>query len=84
MRDCHFSQVYCLTPSLIIYFNLLPPVFQKLSGEQAVLQKLTWLLANLVGLGLALCKFHAMGLLPTSPSDWPQFMEARRVSPRQL
>ena len=54
-------------------------MFNKLTGEQAVLQRLTYVLANLVGIGLALYKFNSMGLLPTSQSDWLEFMEAKQV-----
>ena len=57
------------------------PVFHKLQGDQAVLQKVVYVLANLVGVGLAVYKFNNMGLLPTAQSDWLEFMEARQVSP---
>lgn len=39
-----------------------------------------YLLANLVGIGLGVYKVNAMGLLPTSQSDWLEFMVAREVS----
>lgn len=55
-------------------------VFRKLRGDQAILQKLTFVLANMVGIGLAVWKFNRMGLLPTSPADWLEFIEARQVS----
>ena len=55
-------------------------VFKKLSGDQAVLQMAVYLLANLVGIGLGVYKVNAMGLLPTSQSDWLEFMVAREVS----
>ncbi len=54
-------------------------VFQKLNGDQAYLQIAVYLLANVVGLGLGLYKVNAMGLLPTSQSDWLEFMVARKV-----
>ena len=47
--------------------------------EHYVLQKLVYLLGNLVLVGLALYKCHSMGLLPTAPSDWLQFMEHKEV-----
>jgi len=53
-------------------------VFHKLKGDQALLQKIVYILANLVGVGLAIYKFNNMGLLPTAQSDWLEFMEARR------
>lgn len=53
---------------------------QKLSGDQAYLQMAVYLLANVVGIGLGLYKVNAMGLLPTSQSDWLEFMEVREVS----
>lgn len=49
-------------------------VFKKLSGDQAVLQMAVYLLANLVGIGLGVYKVNSMGLLPTSQSDWLEFM----------
>lgn len=52
-------------------------VFDRLRGDQAVLQKVVFILANLVGIALAVYKFNSMGLLPTSQSDWLEFMEAR-------
>ena len=45
-----------------------------------MLQKMVYILANLVGIGLAVWKFNSMGLLPTSQSDWLEFMDARHVS----
>ena len=54
-------------------------MFKKLSGDQAYLQMAVYLLANLVGIGLGLYKVNAMGLLPTSQSDWLEFMVVREV-----
>ena len=59
-------------------------VFKKLSGDQAVLQMAVYLLANLVGIGLGLYKVNAMGLLPTSQSDWLEFMVVREVSAQSI
>ncbi len=55
-------------------------MFKKLSGDQAILQMAVYLLANLVGIALGLYKVNAMGLLPTSQSDWLEFMVVREVS----
>lgn len=38
-----------------------------------------YLLANVVGIGLGVYKVNAMGLLPTSQSDWLEFMLVREV-----
>ncbi|XP_064398552.1 ER membrane protein complex subunit 4-like [Halichondria panicea] len=53
-------------------------VYLKLKGDQAILQTIVFVLANLVGIGLGLYKFHSMGLLPTAQSDWLEFMEERQ------
>lgn len=45
--------------------------------SQAILQKIVWLLGNLLGVCAALWKCQALGLLPTSPSDWLAFKEHR-------
>ena len=58
-------------------------VFVKLSGDQAVLQIMVYLLANVVGICLGLYKVNAMGLLPTHQSDWLEFMLVRDVSLQQ-
>ena len=55
-------------------------VFRKLTGDQAALQKIVWVLAHLCGIALGVYKFNAMGLLPTAPSDWLEFMEAKEVN----
>ena len=55
-------------------------VFDKLTGDQHVLQKLLYLSANILILGLAMWKLRNMGLLPTAQSDWVEFIEAREVS----
>ena len=39
------------------------------------LQKLIYILGNLVNVGVALYKCHSMGLLPTHASDWLAFQE---------
>lgn len=54
-------------------------VYRQLKGDQAIIQIIVYVLANLAGIGLGLYKFHNMGLLPTAQSDWLEFMEERRV-----
>lgn len=54
-------------------------VFSRLTGDQAVLQKMVYVLANLLGIALAVYKCNSMGLLPTAQSDWLEFMAARQV-----
>lgn len=49
--------------------------FKALEGNQRYLQKLTYILGNLVCLAFALYKCHSMGILPTHPSDWLDFLE---------
>ena len=43
---------------------------------------MVYLLANIVGIMLAVYKFHSMGVLPTHQSDWLEFMEPRKVNSR--
>lgn len=83
----NISSVSCLNATHVFSPSLFPPlplisspVFHKLQGDQALLQKVVYVLANLVGVGLAVYKFNNMGLLPTAQSDWLEFMEARQVS----
>ena len=54
-------------------------MFSKLSGEQAVLQLFSYIVANLLGLAMAMYKCHTMGLLPTAQSDWVEFMDQQQV-----
>lgn len=54
-------------------------MFNRLSGEQAALQQFSYILANLLGLALAMYKCHTMGLLPTAQSDWVEFMDQQQV-----
>lgn len=53
--------------------------FQRLSGDQGLLQKFVYVSANIVVLALATWKLRSMGLLPTAQSDWVEFIEARQV-----
>lgn len=46
-----------------------------MEGEYHYLQKFVYLLGNLACLALALYKCQSMGLLPTHPSDWLDFLE---------
>lgn len=48
--------------------------FKAIEGDQHMVQKFVYLLGNLAGLGLALYKCQSMGLLPTHPSDWLDFV----------
>jgi hypothetical protein len=51
----------------------LSKAFEAIEGENAVIQKLAYLMGNFVNLGIALYKCHSMGLLPTYASDWLAF-----------
>lgn len=57
-----------------------PLVYDKLKGEQALLQLAVYLLANLMGIALAIYKVINMGVLPISPSDWLEFIEPKQAS----
>ena len=50
-----------------------------IEGSQAILQKLVYMLGNVVCLGLAVYKCQVMGLLPTTTSDWLAFVEPAKV-----
>lgn len=57
----------------------LGPTFKGLEteiGSTLILQKLVYALGNLLGVCLAVYKCAGMGLLPTHPSDWLDFVEA--------
>ncbi|OTF73389.1 transmembrane protein 85-like protein [Euroglyphus maynei] len=49
--------------------------FKLIEGNQAIMQKLVYIIGNLAGIALALYKCKSMGLLPTHPSDWLDFVE---------
>lgn len=49
--------------------------FKVIEGTQAAGQKLIFFLGNIANIGLAIYKFHSMGLLPTHASDWLAFVE---------
>jgi len=53
----------------------LPATFKQIEGEQHILQKLIYLVGNVLCIVVALYKCHSMGLLPTHPSDWLDFLE---------
>jgi hypothetical protein len=53
-------------------------VFKVIEGEQHLLQKFIYLLGNLAALAVALYKCQSMGLLPTHPSDWLDFVEPQQ------
>ena len=52
--------------------------FKLIEGTQHLLQKLIYLLGNLLGLALALYKCQSMGLLPTHASDWLDFVDPQQ------
>jgi hypothetical protein len=51
----------------------LSKAFEAIEGENSILQKATYLLGNIVNLGIAFYKCNSMGLLPTYASDWLAF-----------
>ncbi|XP_046842391.1 ER membrane protein complex subunit 4-like isoform X2 [Xenia sp. Carnegie-2017] len=73
-----------LFPIMMVGMMFLKPVkalisissaFVTLEGDQSFLMKIIYLLGNIALLLLALYKCQSMGLLPTSPSDWIEFVE---------
>ena len=48
--------------------------FKVIEGDGAILMKLVYLLGNAGCILLAVYKCHSMGLLPTHPSDWLEFL----------
>ncbi|CAB4031718.1 ER membrane complex subunit 4-like [Paramuricea clavata] len=73
-----------LFPIMMVGMMFLKPVkalfsissaFATLEGEQSFLMKIIYLLGNIALLVIALYKCQSMGLLPTSPSDWIEFVE---------
>ena len=53
--------------------------FATLEGEQSFLMKIIYMFGNIALLCMALYKCQSMGLLPTSPSDWIEFVEHKEV-----
>ena len=51
----------------------LSKAFEAIDGDNSFLQKATYLLGNLVNLGIAFYKCNSMGLLPTYASEWLAF-----------
>ncbi|CAG2162167.1 unnamed protein product [Oppiella nova] len=49
--------------------------FKLIEGNQSILQKLIYLVGNLLCVALALYKCQSMGLLPSHASDWLDFIE---------
>ena len=83
--DCCHAHVHLHTTYAHVYTCMyvcmyVRIVFDKLKGDQAIMQKLMYILANLIGIALAVYKFNSMGLLPTSPSDWLEFIDVKTVS----
>ena len=54
--------------------------FKLIEGYQGPLQKIVYLIGNVICLALAVYKCQVMGLLPTQPSDWLAFVEPQKVS----
>lgn len=49
--------------------------FKMIEGAQHILQKFIYLVGNVACVLVALYKCHSMGLLPTHPSDWLDFLD---------
>ncbi|KAG1681235.1 ER membrane protein complex subunit 4 [Nymphon striatum] len=71
-------------PIMMVVMALVRPIkallqiqstFKIIEGEQAITQKIVYIIGNFVGVGLALYKSSSMGLLPTHTSDWLTFVE---------
>ncbi|XP_072168859.1 ER membrane protein complex subunit 4-like [Diadema setosum] len=57
----------------------LKATYKMLEGSpQALIQKIVYFIANLLGIALALYKCSSMGLLPTHSSDWLSFLEPQQ------
>ena len=56
----------------------------KFKGDQAIFQKGMFVLANVMGIALAVYKFNNMGVLPTHKSDWLEFQEPQQVRDRHV
>ncbi|XP_063951360.1 ER membrane protein complex subunit 4-like [Lytechinus pictus] len=57
----------------------LKTTYKMLEGSpQALIQKVVYFIANLLGIALALYKCSSMGLLPTHSSDWLSFLEPQQ------
>ncbi|XP_067932304.1 ER membrane protein complex subunit 4-like [Watersipora subatra] len=56
-------------------FLSMSQTFKMIEGEQAPLQKLSYIFGNLVAVGLSVYKCNSMGLLPTHASDWLAFAD---------
>lgn len=56
-------------------FLTVSTAFKQIEGDQHILQKLIYLLGNAGCIALALYKCQSMGLLPTHPSDWLEFLD---------
>ncbi|XP_041376017.1 ER membrane protein complex subunit 4-like [Gigantopelta aegis] len=49
--------------------------FKMIEGDQAILQKLVYLVGNVLCLAMAVYKCSVMGLLPSHASDWLAFVQ---------
>lgn len=55
------------------------PAFKSIEGQQAGVQKLVYIIGNLLCLAMAIYKCQTMGLLPTHASDWLAFAQPQQV-----
>ncbi|KAL7646758.1 UNVERIFIED_CONTAM: hypothetical protein RMT77_002013 [Armadillidium vulgare] len=74
-----------LFPIMMVGMALIRPIkalwatnatFKPIEGTHAGLQKLIFMLGNMVNIGVAIYKCHSMGVLPTHASDWLAFQES--------
>ncbi|PVD20901.1 hypothetical protein C0Q70_19064 [Pomacea canaliculata] len=52
--------------------------FKSIEGQQAGVQKLVYIIGNLLCLAMAIYKCQTMGLLPTHASDWLAFAQPQQ------
>ncbi|XP_065184995.1 ER membrane protein complex subunit 4-like [Sycon ciliatum] len=58
-------------------FFSMSALLDQFRGDHSAVQKLVFISSNILMVLIALLKCHSMGLLPTSPSDWLQFISVR-------
>ena len=66
-----------MVPCTILTLLMIEPAFSKLEeddGGHILWMKIGYAAVNLLNVGLAIYKCNTMGLLPTTPSDWLEFM----------
>ena len=67
------------TLDLLYYSWFICSVSKQFEGNQAFIQKLVFVVANIALICLAAYKCHSMGLLPLYKSDWVDFLDIRKV-----